>query len=132
MEDFQRVNMNSRKSFSREFGHSMLENIQNTPLIISDDGTLRVKGSRVTLDVIVRQFKQGATAEQILEDFPSLNLRDVYGTIYYYLDHEEEVEEYLKTQKDAAAETRKFIERKNDSKILREHIRAKRKQIVNK
>jgi uncharacterized protein (DUF433 family) len=109
----------------------MLENIQNTPLIISDDGTLRVKGSRVTLDVIVRQFKQGATAEQILEDYPSLNLRDVYGAIYYYLDHEEEVEEYLKTQKDAAAETRKFVERKNDGKILRDHIRAKHKQIVN-
>ena len=73
-----------------------MEELQNAPLVIGDDGTIRVKASRVTLDVIVRQFKQGATAEQILEDFPSLNLRDVYGVIYYHLNHEEEVEEYLK------------------------------------
>ncbi|HEY0546815.1 MAG TPA: DUF433 domain-containing protein [Pyrinomonadaceae bacterium] len=110
----------------------MMEDMQNTPLTVSDDGTIRVKGSRVTLDVIVRQFKQGATAEQILEDFPALNLRDVYGTIYYYLDHEEEVEEYLTKQKDAADEIRKFIESKIDSKMLRERIRTKRKQLVNK
>jgi uncharacterized protein (DUF433 family) len=107
-----------------------MEELQNTPLVTGDDGTIRVKGSRVTLDVIVRQFKQGATAEQILEDFPSLNLRDVYGAIYYYLDHEEEVEEYLKEQKDAAVETRQFIESKNGGEALRERIRARREQSV--
>lgn len=110
----------------------MMKNMRNTPLTISNDGTIRVRGSRVTLDVIVRQFKQGATAEQILEDFPGLRLRDVYGAIYYYLDHEKEVEGYLKKQKDAAAETRRFIESKNDSKVLRERIRARHKQLVNK
>ena len=36
---------------------------QNTPLIRGDDGTIRIKGSRVSLEVIVRQFTQGATAE---------------------------------------------------------------------
>jgi uncharacterized protein (DUF433 family) len=109
-----------------------MEEMQNTPLIVSDDGTIRVKGSRVTLDVIVRQFKQGATAEQILEDFPSLNLRDVYGAIYYYLEHEAEVEEYLKKQKDDAAETRRLIESNSDGGVLRERIRARRGQSVNK
>lgn len=109
-----------------------MEEIQHTPLIIGDDGAIRVKGSRVTLDVIVRQFKQGATAEQIVEDFPSLNLRDVYGAIYYYLEHEEEVEEYLKKQKDAADETRKLIESKNNGEALRGRIRARREQSVNK
>ena len=109
----------------------MIEKLQNTPLILGDDGTIRVKGSRVTLDVIVRQFKQGATAEQIIEDFPSLNLRDVYGAIYYYLEHEAEVEEYLGKQKDAAAETRRLIENKSDGGVLRERIRARRGQSVN-
>ena len=112
--------------------NSMMEELQNTPLIIGDDGTIHVKGSRVALDVIVREFKRGATAEQIVEDFPSLNLRDVYGAIYYYLEHEAEVEEYLKKQKDAAAETREFIESKNDGEDLRGRIRARREQSVNK
>src|SRR5438067_13720511 len=111
---------------------TMTEKLQNTPLIIGDDGTIRVKGSRVTLDVIVRQFKQGATAEQVVEDFPSLNLRDVYGAIYYYVEHEAEVEEYLEKQKNAAAETREFIEGKNDGEDLRGRIRARREQSVNK
>lgn len=110
----------------------MMENMQHTPLTIGDDGTIHVKGSRVTLDVIVHQFKQGATAEQIIEDFPSLNLRDIYGAIYYFLDHEEEVEEYLNKQKDAAAETHKLIESNNDSRALRERIRARHKQLVSK
>jgi uncharacterized protein (DUF433 family) len=108
-----------------------MEEKPNTPLITGDDGTIRVKGSRVTLDVIVRQFKQGATAEQILEDFPSLNLRDVYGAIYYYLEHEAEVEEYLKAQQDAAAESRELIEGEGDGGALRERIRARRGQAVN-
>jgi uncharacterized protein (DUF433 family) len=110
----------------------MTEEIQNTPLIVGDDGTIRVKGSRVTLDVIIRQFKQGATAEQILEDFPSLNLRDVYGAIYYYLEHEPEIEEYLRTQKEGGAQARGFIESRGDSRALRERIRARRGQAVNK
>src|SRR5919202_781591 len=109
----------------------MMEKPQSTLLTIGDDGTIRVKGSRVTLDVIVRQFKQGATAEQILEDFPSLSLRDVYGAIYYYLEHEAEVEEYLEKQKEAAAETSKLIESKRDGGALRERIRARRGQSVN-
>jgi uncharacterized protein (DUF433 family) len=109
-----------------------MEEIQNTPLMIGDDGTIRVKGSRVTLEVIVRQFKQGATAEQILEDFPSLNLRDVYGAIYYYLENEAEVEEYLKKQKDDAAETRRLIESESGGGVLHERIRARRGQSVNK
>jgi len=109
----------------------VIEKLQNTPLILGDDGTIRVKGSRVTLDVIVRQFKQGATAEQIIEDFPSLNLRDVYGAIYYYLEHEAEVEEYLEKQKDAAAETRRLIESEGGGEVLRERIRARRGQSVN-
>ena len=41
----------------------IMEELQNTPLILADNGTIRVKGSRVTLDVIVREFKRGATAE---------------------------------------------------------------------
>ena len=108
-----------------------MEELQNTPLILADNGTIRVKGSRVTLDVIVREFKRGATAEQIVEDFPSLNLRDVYGAIYYYLEHEAEVEEYLEKQKDAAAETRRLIESEGGGEVLRERIRARRGQSVN-
>jgi len=86
----------------------------------------------VSLDVIVREFKKGSTAEQIQEDFPSLSLRDVYGAIHYYLNHEEEIDEYLKRQAEAAGETRRFLESKNNNTFLRERIRARHKQLLKK
>jgi uncharacterized protein (DUF433 family) len=62
------------------------------------DGTIRVGRSRVLLNLIVHRFKEGDTAEQIQHSFPSLSLRDVYGAIYYYLEHTEEVEAYIAKQ----------------------------------
>jgi uncharacterized protein (DUF433 family) len=62
-----------------------LDTTQAVPLSLGDDGTIRVTGSRATLDSVVHQCKQGASAEQIQDDFPSLSLRDIYSAIAYYL-----------------------------------------------
>lgn len=51
---------------------------QAVPLTQVKDGVFRITGSRVTLDSIMHQFRSGATAEQIQEDFPSLGLGDIY------------------------------------------------------
>jgi len=69
-----------------------------------EDGTIRVGSSRVLLELVVHQFKQGATAEQIQHGFPSLTLREVYGAVYYYLEHTEDVESYLAGQERQAEE----------------------------
>jgi len=68
------------------------------PLTRDKDGVLRVTGSRVTLDSIVHEFKNGASAEQIQEDFPSVMLRDIYSVIAHFLQHGSAVEEYLREQ----------------------------------
>ena len=60
------------------------------PLTYGEDGTIRIRGSRVTLDSILHAFQQGATAEQIQDSFPSVLLRDIYGAIAYYLEHREQ------------------------------------------
>jgi uncharacterized protein (DUF433 family) len=41
----------------------------------------RVGGRWVTLDLVVRAFKRGATAEEIAQDFPSLQLSNIYQVI---------------------------------------------------
>ena len=74
------------------------------PLTEWNDGTIRVGSSRVLLGLVVHHFKQGATAEQIQHSFPSLTLREVYGAIYYYLAHADEVEAYLAGQERQADE----------------------------
>ena len=40
------------------------------PLVVTEQGTIRIKGSRVSLDSIIHHFKLGATAEQIVQSFP--------------------------------------------------------------
>jgi uncharacterized protein (DUF433 family) len=72
------------------------------PLVVTEQGTIRIKGSRVSLDSIIHHFKLGATAEQIVQSFPSLTLGDVYSSIAYYLTHHDEMEEYLEEQTVAA------------------------------
>jgi uncharacterized protein (DUF433 family) len=105
---------------------------QHVPLRLDEDGTIRIRGSRVSFESVIQQFKLGATAEQIQEDFPSLTLREIYGAIYYYLDNTEAAEEYMRQQESAADETRRFIDEHLHSNTLRERLRARRQQIVSK
>jgi uncharacterized protein (DUF433 family) len=55
------------------------------PLAVDVEGVARVGGTRVTLDTLVAAFEQGATAEEIAQQYPSLGLADVYAVIGYYL-----------------------------------------------
>ncbi len=103
-----------------------LETTQAVPLSLGEDGTIRISGSRVTLDSVVHQFKNGATAEQIQDDFPSLPLRDIYGALAYYLQHTQAVEDYLRQQEQAATQTRIQIESNQDTRALRERLRRRR------
>ncbi len=105
---------------------SELPMTQTVPLTRGEDGVLRVTGSRVTLDSIVAQFKSGASAEQIQEDFPSVTLNDIYSLIAYYLQHSRAVEGYLREQAQAAIEVRGELERHLETKQLRERLRRRR------
>jgi uncharacterized protein (DUF433 family) len=86
-----------------------LETTQTLPLRLTEDGTIRIAGSRVSLDSIVHHYKIGASAEQIAQSFV-LDLADVYAAIAYYLNHEETVEEYLREQEAQGDEVQRKIE----------------------
>jgi uncharacterized protein (DUF433 family) len=101
---------------------------QAVPLVRDKDGVWRVTGSRVTLDSIVHQFKHGATAEQIQEDFPSVALRDIYAVIAHYLQQTRAVEDYLCEQARAAGETRREVESSLETKDLGERLGHRRAQ----
>ncbi len=68
------------------------------PLFKDAQGAYRVGGTRVTLDLIVRAFNRGATAEEIVQKYDSLQLADVYQVIGYYLRHAEEFAEYFENR----------------------------------
>ena len=90
-----------------------------------EDGSIRVGSSRVTLDSVVREFTSGATVELIQDDFPTLSLREIYGAIAYYLDHEDRVEEYLQRRDEEAVQVRRETEDRPRSDALRRRIRER-------
>ncbi|NWF62128.1 MAG: DUF433 domain-containing protein [Fischerella sp.] len=98
------------------------------PLQLNPDGVVRVGGTRVTLDTVVAAFNQGATAEEIVFQYPSLQLADVYAVIAYYLRHQQEVEEYLQQRQKRANEIRKINEARCDPQGLRQRLMARRTQ----
>mgnify|MGYP003347028208 CR=1 FL=1 len=65
------------------------------PLTMDASGVYRVGESRVSLDLVIGAFHRGATAEEIVQDYPSLQLADVYQVIGYYLKHASQLAEYL-------------------------------------
>src|SRR5260370_41302146 len=87
-----------------------LEKTQTMPLRLTEDGTIRIADSRVSLESVVEHYKLGASAEQIAQNFPALDLADVYASISYYLNHEEAVEEYLRQQEAEGDEGQRKLE----------------------
>ena len=95
------------------------------PLQIDEDGVARVGGTRVTLDTIVAAFADGATAEEIVQQYPSVALADVYAVLGYYLRHRPEVEAYLQRRSQQALDVRQQNEQRTDQRGVRERLLAR-------
>jgi uncharacterized protein (DUF433 family) len=62
-------------------------------------GGYYIAGTRISLDSVVRPFKNGASPEALLRSFPLIgSLENVYGAITFYLSNREAVEAYLHDQ----------------------------------
>jgi len=95
-----------------------------------DDGTIRVRGSRVTLDTLITAFKRGDTAEQIHEGFPSLKLAQVYSTISWYLNDPAVADEYLKVREVEGNVLRREIEDQPDYGVFQATMRQRRERLI--
>lgn len=80
------------------------------PLTRDEAGRLVVPGSRISLDILVADFKRGRTPEAIHDAYETVSLADIYAVLAYYLRHQAEVEEYLAEQDEAVAEVRARVE----------------------
>lgn len=98
------------------------------PLRLDDGGTYRVGKTRVRLDTVVFAYNAGSSAEQIVRDFPGLELADVHSVIGYYLNHKRDVDAYLAIRKEEAERLREEIEALPQNKALREKLIAHRDQ----
>jgi uncharacterized protein (DUF433 family) len=79
------------------------------PLREDEKGAIRVGNSRVLLEMVIRAFQDGASAEYIVQRYSSLSLSDVYLTIGYYLRHRDLVEAYLNQREQLAESIRQRL-----------------------
>ena len=105
---------------------SLIIDTEPVPLQIDADGVVRVGGTRVTLETIVIAFQQGATAEEIAQQYPTVPLSDIYAAIAYYLRHRDEVEAYLTDGKRQGDLLRRKQEANRDRQDIRSRLLARR------
>jgi uncharacterized protein (DUF433 family) len=101
--------------------------ITTVPLSTDQAGVLRVGNTRVSLDSVIFAFNDGATPEEIVQQYPTLNLSDVYAVISYYLQHRDEVKDYLEQREAQRLELRKEVETRFDPRGLRERLLARQR-----
>ena len=96
------------------------------PLATDADGVVRVGGTRVTLDTVAAAFWEGAAAEEIVGQYPVLDLADVYSVIGFLLRRRAEVEVYLNERRRDAETVREEQERRFSMDGLRARLLARR------
>ncbi len=98
------------------------------PLRQESSGAIRVGQTRVLLELVVRDFQDGATPEAIVQHYPTLGLAEVYAVIAYTLRHPEGVEAYLAERERTADEVRARIEAaQGDLSDIRRRLLARKK-----
>jgi uncharacterized protein (DUF433 family) len=95
--------------------------LEPSPLETGADGVIRVRGTRVTLDTVWAAFQDGATAEEIVQQYPALSLADAYQAIGYCLRNGALLAGYLAKRNESGDE----IRRSNESRRPPEGIRAR-------
>ena len=95
-------------------------------LQMDESGTIRVAGTRITLDTLIGAYKRGDTPQEIAEGFPSLGLAVIYSVIAYYLHHQAELDQYLEEGEREAEKHRQDFENDPKNTTFRAKLIARR------
>ena len=98
------------------------------PLRFDANGVCRVADTRVTLLTLIDAFLEGATPEEIYQEYPSVGLADVYAVIAFYLGHRDEVDAYLDTVREQEARVVKEIKLRSPLSEIRRRLLARKTQ----
>jgi len=98
------------------------------PLRLDPNGTLYVGETRVPLDTLVGVYEQGASAQEMVRRYDTLQLAEVFGVLSYYLAHRTEVDAYLAERRRFAAEVRAENQARFPTSGVREKLLARRRR----
>lgn len=72
-----------------------------------------IAGSRVSLDSVIYGFLNGESPESIAQNFPVLDLEQVYGGITFYLANRELIDQYLQDSKAESEQLQHSLRQRN-------------------
>jgi uncharacterized protein (DUF433 family) len=96
-----------------------------TEYVTQVDGAYRIAGTRVSLDSIVYLFREGVSAEGMVESYPALTLEQVHGALAFYLANQNEIDTYL-LQGERTSEADHQLSREKNANLIAKLRRARR------
>jgi uncharacterized protein (DUF433 family) len=99
---------------------------EGAPLNQDERGSIRVTGSRVTLDTVLHRFHAGDTVDLIHESFPTVSVPQIKAIIEWYHNHQAEADEYIYVRDAEAERLLQELKSRPENIAFREKIRRYR------
>ena len=106
--------------------HGLLLHTERPRLRVDECGAVRVGATRISLDLVVEQYENGMTPDEMVRAYDTLVLADAYAVIAFYLRHRDQVQAYLKRRTEEADALRAKIEAERP-RVSREELLARRR-----
>ena len=79
------------------------EHIEITPGVCG--GKPRITGHRIKVqDIVIWHEKLGMSPDEIVSNYPAIDLSDVYAALAYYHDHFEDIRQHIKEDEEYVRE----------------------------
>ncbi len=88
------------------------------------EGAYRVGETRVSLDSLVFLFREGMSAESMVDSYPSLTLEQVHGALAFYLANQKDIDAYL-AEGQRAADVQHRQSRQTNAELIAKLQRAR-------
>jgi uncharacterized protein (DUF433 family) len=102
----------------------------NVPLVQLENGAVRVRNSRVSLETIVIRTQVGDTVDDIHDGFPTVSISQIKEILAWYEDNKADVDEYIQELEAEAERIFQWFEsRPGYKKITREELLRRKAQL---
>src|SRR5437588_11571120 len=88
------------------------------------EGAYLVGDTRVSLDSLIYLFREGMSAESMVESYPTLTLEQVHGALAFYLSNQNEIDAYL-AEGHRTAESQHARSRHTNAELIAKLLRAR-------
>ena len=101
----------------------------NVPLVQLENGAVRVRNSRVTLETIVIRSQMGDTVARIHSGYPTVSTSQIEDILAWYHDNKADVDEYIRQLQEEAKRIFQWIESQPGYEERREKLLSCREEL---